>query len=124
MEANDKGRGTVQNKNTDKVLQSGNRKSTSTFSLYKNSNLVRPGFSNKSSKSKGYDQFQGKTMNILEEMQLLVRAEIQHKKLLKSQQLARIAHDFEESLKQVIYERLRGTDSTSTFNKLDQHDDE
>ena len=63
-------------------------------------------------------------MNILEEMQLLVRTEIQHKKLLKSLQLARIAHDFEESLKQVIYERLRGADSASTFNKLDQHDDE
>ena len=58
----------VTGKNSDKLSQAPSRKSAGAFSTDKSNHVVRPGFANKPSRAKGYDQFQGKTTNVLEEM--------------------------------------------------------
>ena len=62
-------------KYSDKQSQGASRKSAGASSVYKSNNLVRPGFANKPSNAKGYDQFQAKTTNVLEEMMAVVHYE-------------------------------------------------
>lgn len=92
-------------KNSEKISQIVARKSAGGFSSYKSNNTMRPGLANKSSKAKGYDQFQGKTTNVLEEMQFVVLSDIRQSKTHQFKQLQRLTYNFEESLKQIIYDR-------------------
>ena len=99
-------------KYSDKQSQGASRKSAGAFSVYKSNNLVRPGFANKPSNAKGYDQFQAKTTNVLEEMMALVHHQTDQTNLMQFKQLKNLSDNFEESLKQVINERHRSMGET------------